>query len=88
MKHFRIQPKSEVLTHPSLHSFLRAQSRVARFFLVHDTKTGKMYQISTVCTEWSQNIPNIHKIFQMAIKYINIFQSEVLQFFAKPGFLV
>jgi hypothetical protein len=32
------------------------QGRVARFFLVHDTKTGK-------------NVPNGHKIFQTAIKY-------------------
>jgi hypothetical protein len=27
--------------------------RVARFFLVNDTKTGKMYQMNTKCTEWS-----------------------------------
>jgi hypothetical protein len=31
-------------------------SRVARFFLVHHTKTGK-------------NVPNEHTIYQMAIKY-------------------
>jgi hypothetical protein len=30
--------------------------RVARFFLVHDTKTGK-------------NVPNEHKMYQMVIKY-------------------
>jgi hypothetical protein len=36
------------------------ECRVARFFLVHDTKTGKnvpneykMYQTSTKCTKWS-----------------------------------
>jgi hypothetical protein len=27
--------------------------RVARFFMVHDTKTGKMYQMNTKCTKWS-----------------------------------
>jgi hypothetical protein len=27
--------------------------RVARFFLAHDTKTGKMYQINIKCTKWS-----------------------------------
>jgi hypothetical protein len=27
--------------------------RVARFFLVHGTKTGKMYQMNTNCTKWS-----------------------------------
>jgi hypothetical protein len=31
-------------------------TRVARFFLVHDTKTGK-------------NAPNEHKMYQMVIKY-------------------
>jgi hypothetical protein len=31
-------------------------ARVARFFLVQNTKTGK-------------NIPNCHKMYQMAIKY-------------------
>jgi hypothetical protein len=30
---------------------------VARFFLVHDTKTGN-------------NVPNEHKIYQMVIKYL------------------
>jgi hypothetical protein len=35
---------------------LIAQSRVARFFLVQNTKTGK-------------NIPNFHKLYQMSIKY-------------------
>jgi hypothetical protein len=24
-----------------------------QIFLVHDTKTGKMYQINTKCTKWS-----------------------------------
>jgi hypothetical protein len=32
------------------------------------------------------NIPNILKIFQMAIKYINIFPSKVLQNLPKLGF--
>jgi hypothetical protein len=27
--------------------------RVARFFLVHDTKTAKMYQMNTKCTKLS-----------------------------------
>jgi hypothetical protein len=50
-------------------------TRVARFFLVHDTKPGKMYQLNTKCTKWSQSIPNVRKIFQMAIKYSSIFPS-------------
>jgi hypothetical protein len=28
-----------------------------------------MYQMNTKCTKWSQNTPNLHKIFQAAIKY-------------------
>jgi hypothetical protein len=28
--------------------------RVARFFLVHDTQTGKMYQMNTKCNKISQ----------------------------------
>jgi hypothetical protein len=47
-------------------------TRVARFFLIHDTQTGKMYQMTSKCTD-------VHKIFQMAIKYINIIQSKELQ---------
>jgi hypothetical protein len=69
----------------SLEDF-QVQSRVARFFSIHDTKTGKMYQMNTKCTEWSLNISNLHKIFQMAIKYINIFQSKTLQNLPKLGF--
>jgi hypothetical protein len=44
-----------------------------------------MYQMSTTSTEWSQNVPNILKVFQMAIKYINILQSEALQKFSQIG---
>jgi hypothetical protein len=36
-------------------------------------KPEKMYQMNTKCTKWSLNIPNIRKIFQMALQYINIF---------------
>jgi hypothetical protein len=35
---------------------LAVQSRVARFFLVHDTNAGK-------------NVPNEHKMYQMVMKY-------------------
>jgi hypothetical protein len=64
------------------------QTRDARFFLVHDTKTGniapnehKMYQMVI-------KITNVCKIFQMAIKYSNIFQSKALQNLPKLIFLV
>jgi hypothetical protein len=42
--------------------------RVARFFFVQYTKTGKIYQITTKYTTLSQNKPNVHKIYQMAVK--------------------
>jgi hypothetical protein len=35
---------------PDRHYFLPLLNRVARFFLGHDTKTGKMHQINTKCT--------------------------------------
>jgi hypothetical protein len=50
------------------------KSRVARFSLVQNTKTGKnipdyhkIYQITTKYTRLPQNIPNGHKIFPMAV---------------------
>jgi hypothetical protein len=67
------------------------ETRVARFFLVHDTKTGKMYQMNTndhKCTKWLCNIPNVSKILQMSIQYLNIFQSKALKNSPKSGFLV
>jgi hypothetical protein len=39
-----------------MHSMV--ETRVARFFFVHHTKMGR-------------NIPNYHKIYQMALKYTN-----------------
>jgi hypothetical protein len=42
-------------------------TRVARFFVVHCTKTGKIYQITMKYTKWTQNIPNGCKIDQMAM---------------------
>jgi hypothetical protein len=47
-----------------------------------------MYQMNTKCSKWSYNIPNACKIFQMALKYINIFQSRALQNLPKLGFWV
>jgi hypothetical protein len=39
----------------------------------------------TQCAKWLQNIRIVHKIFQMAITYINIFQSETLKIFSQIG---
>jgi hypothetical protein len=39
-------------------------SRVARFFLVQHTKMEKYNKITIKYTQWPQNIPNGHKIYQ------------------------
>jgi hypothetical protein len=62
--------------------------RVARFFLVQYTKMGVKY------TKLPQNIPDIHRIYQMAvkrpnsIKYTSIFHCKTLQKLPKLRFLV
>jgi hypothetical protein len=40
------------------------------------------------CAKFSQNVANGYKNSQMAINYINIFQSQALQNLPKLGFLV
>jgi hypothetical protein len=59
--------------------------RVARFFLVQHTKTGKnmpinhkIYQVATKC----------RKIDQLAVKYTDIFHCKSLKNSTKLGFLV
>jgi hypothetical protein len=69
----------------STHVIGRIETRVARFCIVHDTKNRKMYQMNKKCTKWSLNITNVHKMFKMAIKYINFFQSKALQNFTQIG---
>jgi hypothetical protein len=49
-------------------------TRVARFFLVQHTKTGEN--------------PTYYKIYQMAVKYTDIFHCKILQQLSKFGFLV
>jgi hypothetical protein len=54
----------------------------ARFFLVQYTKTGKKH----TKRRYVQYIPDSHKIFQMAIKYTNIFHCKTLQYvFTQSG---
>jgi hypothetical protein len=40
------------------------------------------------CNKWTQNVTNGHKIYQMSVKYVNIFQSKALQYLPPLGFLV
>jgi hypothetical protein len=49
-------------------------------------KQQKMYQMNTKCTKIS--IKYLDKIFQVAIKYINIIQPKALQNLSKFVFLV
>jgi hypothetical protein len=56
--------------------------RVARFFLVHYTRTGKSIpndQKAMIYTNWPENIPN-------GQKYTNIFHSNALQNIPNLGF--
>jgi hypothetical protein len=46
-------------------------TRVARFFLVHDTKTGKNVPHENKMHQMVKNIKDVRKIFQMAKKYIH-----------------
>jgi hypothetical protein len=51
-------------------------------------KLEKMYKVNIKCIKRSKNILNVRKIFQVATKYINIFQHKALQNGPKLGFLV
>jgi hypothetical protein len=42
-------------------------------------KLGKYTKLNIKYTKWPQNIPNIRKIYQKAIKYTNIFHCKSLQ---------
>jgi hypothetical protein len=50
-------------------------ARVARFFLLHHTKTGKnsidfkVYPMNKKYTQWTKSIPNVRKIYPMNKKY-------------------
>jgi hypothetical protein len=43
-------------------------SRVARFFIVQQTQTGKKYQMATKFTKWPQLLPHVRKIIQTVEK--------------------
>jgi hypothetical protein len=62
--------------------------RVARFLLTKYTKTGENIPYYQNITKWAWHIPNGRKIFEMAIKYSNNFQSKVHQNLPKLGLLV
>jgi hypothetical protein len=59
-----------------------------QIFMVHDTKTEKMCPMNTKWTKWSLNIPNVSKIYPIAIKFITISQSKALKNVSILGFLV
>jgi hypothetical protein len=62
--------------------------RVARFFLLQLTKTEKICQSTITYTKKPLNMPNGYKIYQVAIKYTNIFHRMTLQNLSKLLFLV
>jgi hypothetical protein len=58
---------------------LAIQTRLPDFSWSKHTKLGKIYQATTNYTKLPYIMPNGHKIFQMIIKYNNIFHSKALQ---------
>jgi hypothetical protein len=64
--------------------------RVARFFLVQKYQNGKNIpnDRKPYKTTINYSILNDSKLFQMAIKYTNIFHSKALHNLPKLGFLV
>jgi hypothetical protein len=55
-------------------------ARAARFFLVHHTKTGKIYLMTIKYTKRPQKY-----VYQMVIEYTNIFHFKTLQNLPKLG---
>jgi hypothetical protein len=79
-------PMSKVLIRRISPSRRHNQGRVARFFLLATT-----YQNEKKSTKWLtniQNIPNDNKVYQMALKCINIFHWKTLQNLPKWVILV
>jgi hypothetical protein len=54
-------------------------TRVARFFSVQHTKTGKIYKIITKHAKTIENMSNGRKMLLMTIKDTNIFHSNALK---------
>jgi hypothetical protein len=53
--------------------------RVARFFSVQHTKTGKIYQMTTEFSKCPSNKPFCRKIDKMGLKNTNIFHCKAFQ---------
>jgi hypothetical protein len=69
-------------------SFTRLRDRVTRFFFVQIYQNGKNIPIDHKLYQTAINYTKWPKIFQMVIKYKNIFHSKALQILPKLGFLV
>jgi O6-methylguanine-DNA--protein-cysteine methyltransferase len=84
-----IKSKFANLQVPNLKSVQLMVARVARFFLVQNTKTGK-------CTKLPRTKPNVHKVYQktvhkmdqVSIKYTDTLQCKTLQNLPKFTVLV
>jgi hypothetical protein len=65
-----------------------ADSRVARCFTVQNTKTGKNVPNYHKIYQIARKMPNGRNIDQTALEYTTIFHGKTLQSFPKLGFLV
>jgi hypothetical protein len=66
----------------------RLKIRVARFFLMQLTKTGKMYENNHKIYQMASKYTNSHRMDQVVMKYTNIFYCKTLKNLPKSGFLV
>jgi hypothetical protein len=72
-----------IAKHTFANSFIVADDfmhhvRAARFSLVKNTKTGQI-------TQKTQNVPNVHKKYQMSIKYTKCGQNMPTSSIARPS---
>jgi hypothetical protein len=67
-------------------AFVGLDSGLPDFSWSESTKTGKVYQMTTNYTKRPYIIPNGNKLYQMAVKYANIFHPKALQNIPKYGF--
>jgi hypothetical protein len=65
-----------------------SETRFARFFLVQNTKTMKLYQMTMNYTKCPLNITKDRKMDKVFMKYTNIFHCKTIQNLSKFGFWV
>jgi hypothetical protein len=78
----------ELARKKSFRNFSACHPGLPDFSCYNIPKWERIYQITRKYTKWPENMANGRKIYQMDIKYTNIFYSKTLQNLPKFGFLV